>query len=458
MYTEDDKKVNVKKDNSNNEFDDFYTSFDQLEDKDNNGNKKGKTSSKKVKSKKEKEEADFDDFYGTNDETNEEENNDKNDKSKIIKICLIALGVIALVVLIIFLISKTGKPKGDIELTNENISLKVGETDYISYKIINTDSEVISTFTSSSDEIVIVDENGQVTGISGGEATITISYTIDGKQNEKKCTVTVTDDENVNKELVLNLTFTSGSNNKWTNKNAVIKVEAKSAFGIENIKYAINCDDNCNYEDIGNNSSITISNEGTTRVKVIARDKSGQETTKEVTAKIDKEPPVIEFDNQDITSSKDVQVCATCSDNISGCKQAKVCKKYTSSKSNETITVTDNAGNKRSSGTFNVTIKKVQAPCSLTVSPDGIVTATLREAADNYGFDQTFSGSNELSKKINISATKAGESKASRVFYYVKDKNGNVGSCYLIVVKECVCEDANSKDANCKAKCSFRAN
>ena len=387
MYTEDDKKVNVKTDNSENNYDDFYTSFDQLDEKEEKSSKKGKTKPKKEKAPEVKEETDYDDFYGTNEEKEEEKSSNNIDKKKIIKIGLIALGVILLIVLLIILISKLSKPKGDIELTNESITLKVGETDYISYKIVNTDSDVISTFSSSDELIAIVDENGQVTGISGGETTINISYTIDGKKKEKKCKVTVTDDGNNKQELTLNLTFTSGSNNKWTNKNVVIKVEAKSSIGIDSIKYGINCDSNCEYNTINNNSSITISSDGTTKVKVIARDKKGQEVTKEVTAKVDKEPPVIEFDNKDITSTKDVQVCATCTDSVSGCKQAKVCKKYTSSKSNDTITVTDNAGNKKTSGTYNITIKKAQAPCSLSVSPDGVVTATLRESADNYEFD-----------------------------------------------------------------------
>ena len=69
----------------------------------------------------------------------------------------------------------------------------------------------------------------------------------------------------------------------------------------------------------------------------------------------------------------------SCSDNLSGCKQKKVCKKYSASKSSGTIVVSDNAGNKATSPSFSVTINKAQAPCSLGVSSDGTVKATLRE-------------------------------------------------------------------------------
>lgn len=454
MYTEDDKKVEVKNKNSNN-YSDFYTSFNEQDD--DSKKKKGKKKSiiKKEKVVEPKEEDDYSNFYGTQEEEVVVEN--KPDIHKWLKIGLIVLLVIALIAIIILLILKN-RVKGDIELTSDNISLNVGESNYISYTIVDTSSEVTSTFTSSNETVAVVDENGRVVGLSNGESIITVKYTIDGKTREKTCTVKVTGEGSANQDLVLNLKYSNGGDNSWTNKDVIITVNANSIFGINSIKYAINCDGNCDYKTISNNSTIKVSNEGSTKVTVIALDKKNQETQKTVTVKIDKKAPKIEYSGEkNYTSNSEVEVCATCSDSLSGCRQSKVCKKYSETKANQVLTVYDNAGNKTNSTTFNVTINKVTQPCSLSVASDGTVTATLREAAEKYGFDSAFSGKNELSTKVTISASKAGESKAKIVYYYVKSSNGNVGKCYVTVIKECKCKDGTS-GSNCTVSCTFRSN
>lgn len=453
MYTEDDKKVTVKKDNSKDDYNDFYTSFNVMENEEEHSEKKqNKKNKKKEENKPLKEEIDYSSFY----EENEEYNN--SNKKIIIKYCVIALLVIILIVLIIILLSGKDNNKiiGDIELNNSNISLMIGNSDYISYKVVNTDSKVSSSFISSNTSVATVDEFGKITAVGEGESTITIYYTIDGVDKEKKCVVKV-EGPKVNEELTLNLKYIQGSENSWTNKNVVINVEAKTELGLSSLKYAVNCTDTCNYVDVVDNK-ITITNNGTSKITVKAVDKKNKEVTKETTVKIDKEAPTITFNSEkNIKSNNDVEVCATCSDSISGCKQQKVCKKFTSSKTNQTIKVTDNAGNTKSSPTFNVTITKFKEPCVLTVSSDGTVKATLRESASYYGFNSSYSGSNELSKKINISnVTKNGEQGATVVRYYVLNKNGSGGMCYITVIKECRCKDSNS--TNCAVTCTFRAN
>jgi hypothetical protein len=86
--------------------------------------------------------------------------------------------------------------------------------------------------------------------------------------------------------------------------------------------------------------------------------------------------------------------------------------------------VEDNAGNKKNSDSFNVTITAVKEPCTLSVSSDGVVTATLRETATYYGFNSNYTGNNTLSQKVTINASKKGESGAKVIYYYVKNKNG----------------------------------
>ena len=450
MYTEDDEKVKVKNDNSNNDESDFYTSFNEIGNEEDTKKKK-KTTSKK----KEKEQEDYSDFYGKDDD--EEDNSDN--KGRLIKIALfIFVAIIVISIVIIIIAVSKGSSKGDIKLSTTEYTLKAGETDYISYEIVDTESDVVSTFRSSDENVAVVDNNGQITAIGNGEATITISYTIEGKTKEKTCKVVVSGGSEVSQDITLNLELVDAKVNEWTNKDVIVNVDAKSAFGISSIRYGLNCDSNCDYSNVSDNK-FTISSNGITKVKVIALDKKGQEATKEITIKIDKEDPKVTYNGKKtIVSNSNVEVCVTCSDSISGCKQNKVCKKYTETKSNQSITVYDKAGNKKSSSTFNVQVNKVKQPCSLKVSSDGTVTATIDGEAEYYGFNSKYTGDNEISKKVEIYASRKGESGAKVVHYYVKTKNGNTGNCYITVVKECNCTDKNSTAADCPVTCTFRKN
>ena len=445
MYTEDDEEVNVKNKNSSGYEGDFYTSFNNMEE----DNKK----SKKKKNEKEnvpvpQNEDYYSDFYDSGEETTVEDNSRKT--KNIIKIIVIILLLAVLIILLVILLGN--KSSGDIELASDNYTLKDGETEYISYKIVGTESNVNTTFTSSNPNVVTVNENGQIKAVGNGTATITIKYTIDGKTKEKKCTVKV-DGPAKTYDITLNLT---ANTTNWTNKDVTITVDAKSDANITSLKYALNCSSNCQYTDVTNNK-IVISNSGTTKVTVVAKNSSNKEATKEITVKIDKEAPEVNLSKTNIVSNSDTSVCVTCTDSLSGCKEAKVCQKYTSSKSNQVITVYDNAGNSKSSKAFNVTINKLVSPCTLKVSSDGKVTATLNGTFTYYGFDSKYTGSNTLSKTISISASKKGESGAKIVNYYVKNSNNSTGSCSITVIKECKCKDAKSTATNCAVTCTFRA-
>ncbi len=443
MYTEDDEEVKLKKKDSNNDYNDFYTSFNEMEE--NEGKKESKKESKKKTKKEEiveeKDEDDYSDFYGSNDEEENEPVKEGNGNKTIIRFGIIILLVIILAVLLVILLRKGEEEKGDIELSKSAYELKIGDKDYVSYTVVDTEKNVTSTFTSSNPNVVTVDANGELTAVGKGEATITVSYTINGKTREKQCNVVVSGPD-IKHELSLDL---KASTTNWTNKDVTITVTPKTDTTITSLKYAINCSGTCTYNNVTNNK-IVISNSGTTKVVVVAKDQSNLEVTKEITTKIDKEAPTVTFNgSKNITSNKDVSVCVTCSDKLSGCKQNKVCKKYTSSKSNQVITVTDNAGNSKNSPSFNVTINKVEAPCTLKVSSDGTVSATLKETPVYYGFNSSYSGSNELSKKVTVGEN--GKSGAKVVYYYIKSKNGNTGSCHITVVKECK-----------NSTCTYRAN
>ena len=465
MYTEDDDKVVVNND-SNSDYANFYTSFIN----DEKGKKKNKaTENKEKKSKKveKKEEEDYSDFYSSfmeNEKKRKEEEkkknedeydvelkdeedysefyNNDNNKKNIFRIILFALGIIIVVALIFLLLWKTNlfdrSNKPDIVLTNEEITVKVGENSVISYSIVNTEKEVKSSFSSTNQDVVIVNSNGMITGISSGEAEVIVSYTIDGKTNKKKCKIKVNGEGSVDKNVTLDVKIENATDNVWTKKDVSISVSAKSVFGIEYIRYAINCEDsNCKYEDVKDNK-IAITENGINKVNIVAQDRNKQQTQRFITIKIDKVSPEITFnESTNITSNKEVTVCATCKDSVSGCKQEHVCKKFTSSKTNQRLVVEDVAGNQTYSPSFNVKINKVNGPCELSISKDGVVTAGVMDGATYYGFSSTYSGKNSTSQKIDISSTKAGEAKAKIIYYYVKDSKGVKHSCYITAIKEC---------------------
>lgn len=451
MYTEEDEKIKVKKDNSNTKESDFYTAFNN--DKEDKKPKKGKKKTTKEKEVAVKTEEDFDDFYSVSPSDEEIEEEDAGKKNKV-KLIIVGILLIVLIIAIVLLLVFTNKPKGDIELSEATISLDVGQKGNISYKVVNTDKTVTPTFSSSDESVAIVNENGEITAIGTGEATITINYTIGNTTKEKTCIVKVQGSGSVDRNVTLNLKIENGKDNTWTSKDVTVNPEASSIYGIESIKYAINCDSDCEYKDITNNK-ITITSSGVTKVKVVATDKKKQTVTKEVTIKIDKDAPSVKLNSgTNIVSTQDVEVCATCSDSLSGCKQSKVCKKYTSTKSNQTITVEDAAGNKATSQAFSVTINKVTAPCILSVSADGTVTATLRVEASYYGFNSNYTGNNEKSKKISFTLPANVESGATGIIYYVKDTNGTAGRCSMTVYQVCKCANNTSGD-NCTRECTF---
>lgn len=493
MYTEDDKKNNKKiatKTNSSNENNNFYTPF--MNSEKINKNKPVKKDNKKKKKIEVAKNDDYSDFYTSflesekekkenekdsdntkenvdlkNQESYEELFNDKDDyKKKKNKMIYLAIGIIFAVLLLIIIISKSINNNPDIVLANKKLDINIGGNSKIEYKIVNTKENIQPTYTSTNKDIVYVDENGIVTGISNGEADIIVSYTINGQTKEKKCRIKVSNEGNIDKNIYLDVNIENAREDEWVNHDVAISVNGRSIYGISSLEYAINCDNDCTYQSIQDNK-IYITNNGINQIKILARDKNNQQTDRIVNIKIDKEPPIITFNEKtNITSSKSVNVCATCKDDLSGCKEEKVCINYTVSKSNETISVEDNTGNQTTSPVYNVIINKssgnskstnTNITCSLSVSKDGTVTANVSGNAKYYGFSSSYSGTNTKSTKINLNASKNGERRATTVYYYIKNSSGKKNSCSITVIKECSCTDKNSNSSNCPVTCTYRA-
>ena len=494
MFTEDDDKV-VKK-GSNNSDANFYTSFINSE---NSKKKKGSKKDKKSKTKDASNEEDYSNYYSSfleserkrkeqgekerseaiaidskkqkstssldskNIEIDEyalyaneddypevyQNDNGEDNKKNTRKMIIFAVEIIAVIILLLIVIFKTnlfGNQPG-IVLTDNKVSINVGESYEITYNIVNTSEGVSVSYDSMNQEIAVVDNNGRITGILSGETDIIVSYTISGKTKEKKCHVTVTGEGDVNKDISLSIKLDNASENTWVNHDVTISVNASSIYGIKAIEYTTNCSgSNCKYTYVQNNK-FTVKNNGTSTVSIFATDNSGKQVQKTVTVKIDKDAPTVIFNSgTNITGDNSVSVCATCKDSVSGCKNERVCTRYTSSQTNQKITVEDKAGNKATSPSFNVKVNKTPSnKCSLSVSSVGTVTATVPGGAKYYGFSSSYSGTNTKSQKVSIS-TKAGESKAKLINYYVKTSSGSKISCSITIIKEC----------NASNKCSFR--
>ena len=347
-------------------------------------------------------------FYDVGDIKKEQDDQKDYEKSKKKKIIVIIILAVILAVLVFFLIFKSGlfkkdnTPKPEISLLSKELNLKNGESANISFTILNTSVNGTASFESSDSSVVTVDNNGKVVAVGEGKAIITVIYDIEGKKITNTCNVVVeksttepgnngqeptdnpTDNPGPNNPQTdptpgktntkaapsLTLSFTSGKENTWTNKDVVIKTTAKSnSGGALTLKYTVNCNKDCSYTTVKNNT-ITVINEGASVVTVYANDSYNNQTVKSVTVKIDKTKPKVTLspNNVTTTSTTDIEMCAICQDADSKCKQDKVCKKYTASASNQTLTVEDNAGNKSTTNAFNVVINKNSGVTGVTLN------------------------------------------------------------------------------------------
>jgi len=342
-----------------------------------------KTDEKKTKNNSKKEEPSDEDYYNDwyddskiedNSQDDVNDNEESHNKKKILIILLLAIIFFILLFVLLFVFNKKDKP--DIKLLQEQITLKVEEEKFIGYEIINTNDVLKVEFTSNNNSIATVDENGKVKGIASGETIIILSYN-NGK-NEKACSVTVVANNNNNNNQNNNNNNNNNNNQSkpvsttpptlslsgsvasgvWSKDNVTITIKASSnAGGSINLSYALNCSSNCQYQTVKNNS-ITVSSTGV--VTVVATDSvNKKQTTKTYDVKVDKTAPTIAIIGyrKEYQSSTPIEICATCKDNESGCQKDKICKIYSTSASDQTLTFYDKSGNIGLSAKFNVVIK-----------------------------------------------------------------------------------------------------
>lgn len=410
-----------------------------------------------------------DNFY----QIEEDEENTPKKPRRTIKInfrkIIIIVALLVLLFLIFFIVRKIVlTPKKDepqIVLKESNYQIKEDDKYILSFELVNIQEEGTVVFQSSNELIATVSENGEVSGISEGEAIITIIYRTKDKEIKKNVTFQILKKEDSkdnpkdnpvdkpNKQLpTLSLSFSSGQENTWTNKDVVIKTSAKSnTGGAVSLKYTVNCSKNCKYTEVKNNQ-ITISNNGSTVVSVVATDSYNNQVTKSVTVKIDKTAPKLTLspNNATITSNTDVTVCAKCQDNESKCKKDSVCKTYNKTTYNATLMVEDNASNTTTSQSFNVIInhdvavtKVTLDKTSLTIGKGGnaILKATI--TPDN-ATDKTITWSTSNSKIVKVDSKGVLTAVANgSATITAKSNNNKTATCKVTVCSWVAKEETN---------------
>lgn len=83
---------------------------------------------------------------------------------------------------------------------------------------------------------------------------------------------------------------------------------------------------------------------------------------------------------------------------------------------------------------------KPKATCKLSVSKDGIVKATTKNAI-KYGFDKNNIDALEISRHVRDIPNKEEHEEEGwtyyRIKYYVQNEAGTIGSCTVVIVKKC---------------------
>ena len=122
--------------------------------------------------------------------------NDGKDDKKLKNIFLIViisaiLGIVGLIFAIIFFTNSSNEPEVEIKLLEERVILTIGEEKNISYEVVNAKEDIKAEFNSKNPNVVSVDKNGKIKGLSEGDSIITVSYKSGRKTKEKKFDVIV---------------------------------------------------------------------------------------------------------------------------------------------------------------------------------------------------------------------------------------------------------------------------
>lgn len=339
----------------------------------------------------------YDDFYRyekrMEDEDNIEEEPDletsgkKESRSKvgIVLLLLIILAVVGFLLIKSF----TNKPPEETpnpiaNISEELIEINENEDRKINYSFENFEDDPRANFVSSDENIATVNNEGVVHGVHEGETKVIISYFIKDVSYQKEVSVKVNHVDAPDPEPepepeppkptpqptptptkdttkpTLTINVTNGGD-KWVNHDVVINVSGKDNSGKVTLRYALNCTNNCKYQNVSG-GKITINSQGQTTVIIQAVDPSGNTVSKQAIVKIDKTAPTCS-----LKVSSDGTISSAIADNNglisyfgfnSDYATDRTRNKKISSAGSYTYYVQDQAGNK---GTCAINVKtKVQ--------------------------------------------------------------------------------------------------
>ena len=299
-----------------------------------------------------------DDFYNSYQEKDDKSNIKKvsknNDrKSKYIIIFIILLVVLGVLVYFLLKMFTNHSDNQEYALTLSSVQMELNKGEEQQLQVgVNTTEAVEINWSSSDTKVVTVDENGNVSAIGSGTATITASYVDNnGEVMSASCKVTVND---VKDEYIPTMTYTVSNNveSNWSNENVKITFNLSNTDKLKSFQYALNCTNDCTYNDIKNNT-LSISEEGNNIISLVAVYDNEQKINKSISVKIDKTKPICNVNSTKITDNGVIYSLKGV-DSLSGIKSIAG-KTYNSSGADYSVTINtgtltkivvlDNAGN-----------------------------------------------------------------------------------------------------------------
>ena len=146
-------------------------------------------------------------FKSYSDDNKKRKHKKKNrDNKGIVKKILIIILILAIIGCIGFIIYRykdeiieivepKKNPIIEVEVLDSNLSLIVGDTRKLNYKMTNSEDVSLLTFASSNTTVAKVDKEGNIKAIGAGDAIISVSYMGEKGKVTKTCYVTI---KNVN--------------------------------------------------------------------------------------------------------------------------------------------------------------------------------------------------------------------------------------------------------------------
>ncbi len=385
----------------------------------------------------------YDDF----DDDEKDSSSGDSEPKKNHKIIIVIILVLVLLGLIGFLIyiNRDTKPKEDnltIDALSANIELEVGKTHQIKYTASKSHKNI--TFFTSNSDVATVTSSGLVKGVKEGSADITLSYSFNGKMNEKTIPVTI------KQGATDNFTISNKSITLAVGKTQQIKYTESSEY--TNISFASS---DPTVATVTDNGTVTGVKDGNCKITV-SYTFDGIKKTKTVSVKVTENKPQPTSltlnvnptggSNSKSFSNKDVTVNVTTSGATGTAKitykincfvymDQSTCEKKSFNDSgsfkvtnNGTTTIDFTVKDNKKTITKQVVIyiDKTAPTCSLSVDANGKVTAKTKDSLAGAATGTFLAPTKQNGDSLSLSAS---STSTVKVEYEAKDKAGNTATC-----------------------------